>query len=855
MRNTIQKMKNGESEMRKKSNHHKKYYFPDKLIKQLDQIPDYPLTIVEAPSGFGKTTAVREYLKGNLPDGACEYWYTCLGGPASVSWQGFCEVFAKVDEKTAEDLKNLNLPARDTLFYMASYLKDVSCQSETYFVVDNFQLFDCEFPHKLGTAFFMHGNPNLHIIIITQQMKAGQKVSLYNSDVHMIDAPYFFFDRESTDIVLRMEGIQLNQEELEKIYENTEGWVSAIRLQAINLIETGSFSFNANIEQLVETSIWNKLDPEEQDFLMSVSVLGSFTAHQAAIMLGQETIPHKIEVLLKNNDFIRYFPHKYLYSLHSILQNYLKNRFYHFQPEAYQKQVYRRAGESYAVISQNYLAAVFYYKIRDFDAILSLPFTVECMDIQEAKYQPEFIEKIVYECPEEIWIKYPFAILAFGYYALIEGYIQIYERLSGLLYRAVEDETSFSSEELWRIKGEHAILETLGNFNQVPKMIEGHEKTLQYLNSHSNLVKAGTPWLFAATSVLNMFWRESGTLNEVLQQVDRGAQLYYRFTQGNGAGYNIIMRAEAMLMRGDDDEAEILCYKALYEARSNRQTGMCICAEFIRVRIAILRGDGEGYSEAITNLQGYGKENSDLYILHMIEYCMSVISVVLGVKDYVAPWLYDMERIKKVLHVPMVPFAQMIHLSLLLMDKRYNEFYGVCQLALDQGRDFNERIKYLMPQVYSLIFFSMAKRNSGKYLEAQERLREALDLALPDQVYLPFAQFSGMEECLSEMIVRHVGLENEMNTHAGWGGKIAALKILCIRQQKGVSDIRKAILQKKSPLTSREREVALLAKERLTTKEIAGKLYISPTTVKAILRNVYSKLDIHSKTDLTARDF
>lgn len=30
-----------------------KYYFPDRLKEKLNQISDYPLTIVEAPSGFG----------------------------------------------------------------------------------------------------------------------------------------------------------------------------------------------------------------------------------------------------------------------------------------------------------------------------------------------------------------------------------------------------------------------------------------------------------------------------------------------------------------------------------------------------------------------------------------------------------------------------------------------------------------------------------------------------------------------------------------------------------------------------------------------------------------------------------
>ncbi len=62
--------------------------------------------------------------------------------------------------------------------------------------------------------------------------------------------------------------------------------------------------------------------------------------------------------------------------------------------------------------------------------------------------------------------------------------------------------------------------------------------------------------------------------------------------------------------------------------------------------------------------------------------------------------------------------------------------------------------------------------------------------------------------------------------------------------------IRKAILQKQSPLTPREREIAQLYKERFSAKEIADKLYISEMTVRTTLRSVYSKLDIHSKSEL-----
>lgn len=85
--------------------------------------------------------------------------------------------------------------------------------------------------------------------------------------------------------------------------------------------------------------------------------------------------------------------------------------------------------------------------------------------------------------------------------------------------------------------------------------------------------------------------------------------------------------------------------------------------------------------------------------------------------------------------------------------------------------------------------------------------------------------------------------------------RFAALIALCQRQKNGAGRIRKAVLQDKSPLTPREREIALLAKDRLSAKEIAKKLYISEMTVRSTLRNVYSKLDVHSRAELGLKKF
>lgn len=119
---------------------YQKIFLPEKLKEQLAKIPYFPVTVVEAPSGFGKTTALREYLNATITDNARQYWYTCLSESPLVAWMGICDMFSNISFEMARNLKKLGFPTMETLMYISAAFKDIDCKDEIYIVIDNYQI-------------------------------------------------------------------------------------------------------------------------------------------------------------------------------------------------------------------------------------------------------------------------------------------------------------------------------------------------------------------------------------------------------------------------------------------------------------------------------------------------------------------------------------------------------------------------------------------------------------------------------------------------------------------------------------------------------------------------------------------
>ncbi len=111
-----------------------------RVNRALESMFDYPLTVVEAPIGYGKTTAVREFL---LNRGGAALWLSFLSSEdtASFFWDSFSAEIARLDADTGAKLKGLGFPAdAPQTANVLSILNGLDLDENSVLVIDDFHL-------------------------------------------------------------------------------------------------------------------------------------------------------------------------------------------------------------------------------------------------------------------------------------------------------------------------------------------------------------------------------------------------------------------------------------------------------------------------------------------------------------------------------------------------------------------------------------------------------------------------------------------------------------------------------------------------------------------------------------------
>jgi len=804
-------------------------YIPEELQEQLENIHNYPLIVLQAASGFGKTTVISEYLHQSYAQQV--YWYTCMGEPLRKAWNGICKAFSHIDANAAKRLETLEYPTRENLVDIVDIMRGCEINGDTWLILDNFQYIQGELPDHILHAFSCHGCSGLHIVVITQAVDSIDIVGIPTQQAILIQNATFFFQKQDIDAYFRANEIALSQDELDRLQMLSEGWAAALNLQLIRYLREGDFEVSESMDALIRAVIWNRLEADEQRFLVSVSLLQRFTVKQAYILFEKSTLPAGIVGLLGSGSFLRYERENGSYTLHSLLQNFLRQELKELPADTIRK-MQKLAADAYAMVGERYYALCGYLDAHAFEALLSLPLKTADFSLYPEAGSAHVLERVFIECDHVILLRYPqtlcmitFELFRLGRYAAFDkGCLLINELISNPKKNGLND------EEVKMLVGQLAFLQSFIAFNDIEKMSTLHRKAWEVLGGpFSNREDWNDSWTFGQPSVLYLFWSASGALERELNCMDECLPYYIRLTEGHGTGADCAMRAEAMLMRGEDTSAEVLCHKAIYLANSQKQDCICFVAEMTLLRIALLRGDLEGFENIKKNILERTKNSIESAVKRMADLALSFVCVLVE-ENAMPEWLTDSNKVTGVLYDVAIPFGVLTHLRWLLYQGNNARVLGIAQGALPAA----EQHHFILPQVYFHLFIAIASHRLGQKKEAETALECALSLALPDEIYLPFAEYS-------EIIAPLLKLQ-EKNSH------INKLTALCTRHRLGVDKIRKAAMY--GQLSPRESEVAHLAAAGLNNKDIASRLLISQETVKSTMKSIFQKLGIRSRVQL-----
>ncbi|MEA4946985.1 MAG: LuxR C-terminal-related transcriptional regulator [Oscillospiraceae bacterium] len=822
----------------KNTNGNEPHYFSDRLRQKLNKLRSFPATIVEAPSGYGKTTAVRDFLESVLPPGTPVFWFTAADEAPASGFRRLYREIDKIDGSVGQRLMKIGYPNSATVGEASDALRSIGCRCETYLVIDNFQYIQQDVPRSLFSALIEHSGANLHIIMITQVLTRDMITVMESRVAYHITASDLRLDEGDIRHFYALSGADISAEEAGRIERYTEGWIIAVYLQLRFYRDRGAFSSDApGILSLMEHLVWDKLNEAQQMFLVRLSAFETVTIREACILNAFEALPEYAAEAM-SNPFIRYDPSGQRYELHSILSELLiqKRR---ERGTAFERECLLRAGNLCRDAGKIPEALGFYWQIRDYERILALDFSDLIVENIGAVPFLEIALRIARDCPAEIRGNYILSMLRISWALLLNGEKAEYRKLLEELRPMLDADSEVGKK---RQLGEWLLLSSFDMYPDLGKMTAVlKEAEPLFEGSCSQIILPSSPLCFGNYMMFTEFHLRPGEAELEAKALERYIAVYSRLTNGNGAGADALFRSALAYYRMDLGEAEILAYKAAYLAESSRQSIILLGAAHVLAEIAVQKGDVSGWQSAVSAMERAAASDAGINAAFRssVDIVRGVLFCELQATNRIAGWLRAGEFSENHVLPSMLDTARFVHFTSLHFQGKYESMIGKTQAVFSASGSSSTLFDIIMYFLMAIGYMRISRND-----EAQKCLEQAADMAVPDGLLLPFVAYSWLLEGLPDKLIeeKYPSLKDHFHVlkeqfQSGW---YVLYQDIC----RGISP---------ADLTEREAEVAKLAAEGMRKGEIAEKLCVSESTVRAHLRTIFQKLDIDRRAKLAEK--
>jgi len=803
----------------------------EQINTELNIVFEYPLTVVVAAMGYGKTTAVRDFLDEKK---ARYVWLSVQGVQTSAPyiWDNLTRQLAKTQPELGSQLNSLGFPLdasqRDKII---SLIEDNTYLSDIVLVIDDYHFAHSPDLDELVEKIVRTKIKGLHVLIISRTKPALniEELSL-KGFCHLFKSDLFEMSEEEIKKYFKIYGHDIADDKAEKVHRISEGWITAVYLIMQRYSETGRMEPGHNIESLIETAVMSRYTDKEARYLKYLSVLESFTLPQVSYVTEDPAAAGIIQRLSAGNSFIRYDERSDVYHMHNIFSSYLKKGLAEQGDSADIRKIYRRIGQWHIDNGDILSGLSFFFKAKEYDLILTE--FEKHKATKELDKNPGLIVEIFSQIPDAVKYRHPMGYLTYAYNYLSSVDMEGGAILLAQIEEYYQNDESISDAQKKLISGEIELARSLLFFNDLEKMHEQHIKAHSLLEGSSSIANKDMIFTFGSPHTLYLYYREKGKLLWIVEYLDSNFHYYRELSNGCGTGFEYLARAEYCLETADFDQVELNANKAIYKAQPEEQTSIIICANLTLARAHAAQGEFEKARGFLNELTAETALYNNPVYNSSLDLCNGYLGGITCRQQDFAPWLkYGDIRQSDILYQGM-GFNYIVHAQAALLEKNYIKLEVLCERMLQVFSIFNNLLGYL----HTYILDAAAKYRLYGMGKAKTALLQAVEIGRADGIILPFAEYG------VHILDVLKALKKEENGDEYLARLVAAAQRYCLNLERLKSEETPAL-----SLTKRELEVLKLVVEGKTNREIAGILFIAEVTVSKNITSIYRKLGVTSR--------
>ena len=800
-------------------------YISERLQESLRPISCCAMTIVVAPMGYGKTTAINWYLGERAKTEELNIIRVSVySDNLAIFWKSVQEAFARAGFSFLRDYPCPSDTAGGGLL-VDDICHELEGDAPCYIFIDDFHLltdkrafmFLCMLANRLPL--------NVHLIVAGRDrfLPAAEALRL-GGKVYRIGMEQLRLNHTELAVYAHRCGTELSEAQVESILYSSEGWFSAVYLNLRTLSERGVLPNRDS--DIYATFTAAKIDPlpeKQREFLAVMGLADEFTVEMAQWITGDADAGQILSMLTEQNAFVTRLPDGVTYRFHHMMKECAERVFLTMKPET-QKRYWERFGVWYEQNRQYLHAIAAYRKSDNYDALLRV--IRNDAGILLASLKPSDVLEILNKCPAETLKACPFALLVLMRRMFTWRQIPKMLELKSLLLSAIEEHPELSEEERGNLLGECDLILSFLCYNDISAMSRLHRSASSRMSRPAISIRPDGGWTFGSPSVLMMFYRAPGELQSELAEMDECMPHYYKTTSNHGQGAETIMRAEAMFCQGRFTDAYIELERAYAQIKDNGQINMELCCDFLSRRLSLHTDVEERYTfaERYAALLRY----HDASWINIWSATAAYYHALRGETDKI-PEIFSQHRLSDVnILAPGKPMMEMIENQVYLAQGAYAKVAGRSAELLAVC----EAMHYALAALHIRVQTAAAYDKLGKAEEARAWLTKALSVAEPDGLVMPFVE---NYDFLKPLLVRE--MKNELTAKITELGEAA--------NRRKAASVRPAVFD---ALTWREFEIVELMAQRLSNREIAENLYLSEGSVKQYVNQIYSKLHIDGDT-------